>query len=261
MEGTHYFSKTPSRIRHKSNSVEDPASLPLTWERLIPKQMASDPASQRVCDIHYRRYGVATNYVKGKRVLDIACGTGYGSQMLRRAGAIAVVGVDISHTTVQYARKHYQEPSVEFVCADAEQFECRDLFDVVVSLETIEHVPHPDNFLARLRSLLTMDGELLLSAPLGETRHIDPYHLHAFSQEDVFALLKTAGFMVNRHWRDDFFLTRTDLLHWRQLYPSARPSLREQCFTRRGWHILRDFLFKGGINIPGLIIAARSINS
>jgi 2-polyprenyl-3-methyl-5-hydroxy-6-metoxy-1,4-benzoquinol methylase len=244
----------------KSNFIvlnEDLENLPFTWERLIPKQLANDSASQKLFDIHSRRYEIATRYVKGKRVLDIACGTGYGSQMLCRAGASAVVGVDISPTTVQYAKKHYQEPNVQFVRADAEQFEWPDLFDVIVSFETIEHVPHPDKLLARLRSLLAVGGDLLLSVPLGETRHLDPYHLHAFSQEDVFALLKTAGFVVDQYHCENFQLTRSDLLHWRELYPAARPSLRDQFLTRRGWHILRDFLFKGAINVPELMIAVR----
>jgi 2-polyprenyl-3-methyl-5-hydroxy-6-metoxy-1,4-benzoquinol methylase len=249
----------------KSNSaakfIQGPENLPFTWERLIPKQIPSDPASQKLFNIHLRRYETATRYVKGKRVLDIACGTGYGSRMLHLAGASTVVGVDICPETVQYARKHYSEANVEFVCADAEQFEWPDLFDVVVCFETIEHVPHPDKLLDCLRSLLVAEGDLLLSVPLGETRHIDPYHLHAFTQEDVFALLEKAEFIVNQYRCDDYCLTRADLLRWKQLYPAARPSLREQFFTRRGWHILYDFFFKGVINVPALMIAAQAINS
>ncbi|MGM3309222.1 class I SAM-dependent methyltransferase [Anabaena sp. WFMT] len=241
--------------------ITDSESLPFTWERLIPKQIPNDPASQKLFEIHLRRYETAARYVKGKRVLDIACGTGYGSQMLRRAGAIAVVGVDICPETVQYARKHYQENNVEFVCADALAFEWKEHFDVIVSFETIEHVLHPDKFLDRLRYLLLPEGKLLLSAPLGETRHIDPYHLHAFSQEDVFALLEKAGFLVEQYRCDDWCLTRRDLLLWRQLYPAARPNMREQFLTLRGWQLLRDFCFRGVINVPEFMVAAQAIKN
>jgi ubiquinone biosynthesis O-methyltransferase len=258
MKYEHNFPKNQSG---KSNStaevVEDSESFPFTWERLIPKQIPNDPASQKLFDIHMRRYETAARYVKGKRVLDIACGTGYGSQMLASAGARSVVGVDICPTTVEYAKKHYPETNVEFVCADAEQFKWHEQFDVVVSFETIEHVPHPGKFLERLHSLLLPQGDLLLSVPLGETRHIDCYHLHAFSYEDIFALLDKAGFLVNQYRCDDWCLTRADLLRWRQLYPAARPSLYEQFFTCRGWQLLYDFFFRGVINVPELAVAAQ----
>jgi 2-polyprenyl-3-methyl-5-hydroxy-6-metoxy-1,4-benzoquinol methylase len=233
----------------------------VTWERLIPKQIADDLASQRIFDLHIRHYETAARYVRGKRVLDIACGVGYGSQMLGLAGASAVVGVDKCAQTVQYARKHYQTPGVEFICADAEQFEWPERFDVIVSFETIEHLHYPAKFLDRIRSLLVPGGDFILSIPLGETRHVDRYHLHAFSQEQVFDLLEKAGFSVDRYRCDDWFMTRSDLLLWRQLYPAAKPSVREQFFTRRGWQLMRDFVFRGSIRLPSLAVAARLLDS
>lgn len=241
--------------------IEESEQLPVTWERLIPKQIADDSASQRLFEIHRRRYETAARYVKGKRVLDIACGAGYGSQMLALAGAIAVVGVDISSETVEYAKKHYQTPGVEFVCADAEQFEWSKQFDVVVSFETIEHLQQPAKFLDRLHNLLVPGGDLILSVPLGETRHVDRYHIQAFSQEDVFNLLEKAGFVVDRYRVDDWFMTRSDLLNWRQLYPAARLSFREQYLTLRGWQLIYDFIFRGGVPFPQLLVAARSADS
>jgi 2-polyprenyl-3-methyl-5-hydroxy-6-metoxy-1,4-benzoquinol methylase len=242
-------------------SIEGSEDLAVTWERLIPKQIADDPASQKIFDIHFRRYETAARYVRGKKVLDIACGAGYGSQMLGLAGASAVVGVDISPQTVQYASQHYQTPGVEFICADAEQFEWPDKFDVIVSFETIEHLQYPDKFLERIHSLLVPDGNFILSVPLGETRHVDRYHLHAFSQEDVFDLLEKAGFSVDRYRVDDWFMTRSDLLTWSRLYPAARPSFREQYFTRLGWLLIRDFVFRGGVPFPQLLVAARTNDS
>lgn len=242
-------------------SIEGSEDLPVTWERFIPKQIADDPASQRIFEIHLRRYEKAVRYVRGKRVLDIACGAGYGSQMLGLAGAIAVVGVDLSAQAVQYARKHYQTPGVEFICADAEQFEWSEQFDVVVSFETIEHLHYPAKFLDRIRSLLVPEGDFLFSVPLGETRHLDRYHLQAFSQEVVFDLLEKAGFLVDRYHLDDWFLTRSDLLHWRRVYPAARLSVREQYFTRRGWQLISDFVFQGGVPFPQLLVAARLLDN
>lgn len=227
------------------------------WERLVPDEVADDPTSQRMLELHLARYQTAAGYVSGKRVLDIACGTGYGSQMLRLAGASSVVGVDLSPETVQYARQKYQMPGVEFICADAENFECSEQFDVVVSFETIEHLHYPKKFLERICSLLVPGGNLLLSVPLGETRHFDSYHLHAFTQEQVFALLEQTGFSVDHYRCDDCFWTRFEMLRFGLLYPDFRPSVGELLFTRRGWQIIHDFVLQGGLNFPQLLVAAQ----
>lgn len=240
--------------------VENSEELPVTWERLIPKQIANDPASQKILEFHLQRYETAARYVRGKRVLDIACGAGYGSQMLSLAGASSVVGVDVCPQTVDYARKHYEASDVEFVCADAEQFDRSQQFDVVISFETIEHLPNPNKFLDRIHNLLVPSGDFLLSVPLGETRHLDRYHLHAFSQEEVFDLLEQAGFSVERYRVDDYSMTRADLLTWRRLYPAANLTFREQYLTLRGWQLMRDLLFRGNVPFPQLLVAARSLN-
>ncbi|WP_226889227.1 class I SAM-dependent methyltransferase [Nostoc sp. MG11] len=223
--------------------------------------MANDPASLRMIEIHFRRYETASHYVKGKKVLDIACGAGYGSQMLHLAGATTVVGVDVSSQTIEYAKQNYQTPSIEFICADAEEFEWSERFDVVASFETIEHLNHPSKFLKRIHNILAPDGILLLSVPLGETRHMDPYHLHAFTQEQVFALLEKIGFSVDYYRCDQCFLTRGDLLRLGKLYPETAPSIRELLFSRRGWQVIHDFILRGGFDIPQLLVTARKSNS
>jgi 2-polyprenyl-3-methyl-5-hydroxy-6-metoxy-1,4-benzoquinol methylase len=245
-------------------SLQLKVSLPSTWglgERLVPDQMASDPASQRIVELNFRHYEIASRYVSGKRVLDIACGTGYGSQILSLAGASTVVGVDACSSTIRYAQQRYQTAGVKFICSDAEQFEWSEQFDVVVSFETIEHLRHPDKFLDHIRRLLVSEGDFLLSVPLGETRHFDPYHLHAFTQEEVFALLEKVGFSVELYRCDDLFLSRSDLNHWEGLYPEApKPSIYELLFTPRGRQVMRDFIFRGGLQIPQLLVTARTSN-
>jgi 2-polyprenyl-3-methyl-5-hydroxy-6-metoxy-1,4-benzoquinol methylase len=190
-------------------------------------------------------------------VLDIACGAGYGSQMLGQAGAKSVTGVDVCSRTVDYAQKNYQSPGVTFLCANAEEFTWPESFDVVISFETMEHLHQPAQFLGRLHNLLVPGGCLLLSVPLGETSHFDPYHLHAFSQNDVMMLLENAGFKVESYRCDPCFLNRSELLRWGQLYPGSGPSVYEILFTPRGWRIIKDFVFQGGFNIPQILVIAR----
>ncbi len=227
------------------------------WERLVPEEAASDPTIKRMLEIHLARYQTAASYVSGKRVLDIACGTGYGSQMLRLAGATSVVGVDLSAETIRYAKHHYQTPGVEFLCADAENFEWPEQFDVIVSFETMEHLHHPKRFLERLYSLLVPGGKLVLSVPLGETRHFDSYHLHAFTQEQVFALVEETGFSTEHHRCDDCFCNRFEMLRFGLLHPDSIPPIGELLFTRRGWQLIHDFVIQGGLDFPQLLVVAQ----
>src|SRR6266704_1151086 len=94
---------------------------------------------------HVHRYAFACRFVAGKRVLDIACGEGYGSAALQKAGAAQVIAVDISDSACAHARAKY---GVDARPGAAERIPLPDgSADVVVTFETIEHVPNPERFL------------------------------------------------------------------------------------------------------------------
>ena len=99
---------------------------------------------------HLARYEFAKKFASGKRVLDIACGSGYGSGELREAGARYVLGVDISDKAVEYAKAHYANSEVGFTVGSAENLSSHGKFDLVVSFETIEHLEDPEIFLAEI---------------------------------------------------------------------------------------------------------------
>ncbi len=241
-------------------SLEKQISLPEQWglgERLVPDALASDSTSRSLLDGHMARYQRVARRGAGKVILDMACGSGYGSRFLKQAGASSVVGVDLNSAAIEYAKLRYPSPGVEFICADATTFQSPQRFDLIACFETIEHVPDPLAFARNLRSLLKDEGELFLSLPLGETRHIDPYHLHAFSQEAIFSLLDTAGFEVNLYRQDTIFLSRQNLAEWEKVYPDAiQPSLRELLFTARGRRVMVDLLVRGGFRLQELLIHA-----
>lgn len=257
--------KTQPNLRQDTenlNNLLQKVSLPSTWgfgERLVPDYMAKDSASQKMVEINFRHYEIAARQVKEKRVLDIACGVGYGCQILCNAGAKTVLGVDACSDTIKYAEKRYQANGIQFLCANAEQFEWSEQFDVIVSFETIEHLHHPDKFLERIHKYLTPEGDLFLSLPLGETRHFDPYHLHAFTQEEIFDLLEKTGFMVEMYRCDNLFLSRSTQNYWQKAYPDApQPSISELLFTKRGRQFMSNFIFQGGLQIQQLLVNARS---
>ena len=114
---------------------------------------------------HLQRYLFAERFVAGKHVLDLACGVGYGTYVLRMLGARAVVGADLDAEAVAYAVEHYQREGLRYEQGNALHWESREKYDVVVSFETIEHLSDPANFLKRVAQLLVPGGILVISAP------------------------------------------------------------------------------------------------
>ena len=221
------------------------------WERMVPDQIGPDPASQRLLQLHQLRYQIVAGFVANKRVLDIACGVGDGSDLLSQAGATSVTGVDLSLEAITYAQTHYSRMGLTFVQADAERFESPDLYDIVVSFETLEHLQDPTRFLKQIHPLLNPQGYLFLSVPLGETRFLDPYHQQIFTQKQVFDLLTQTGFTPELYRRDNCIITLSQLLYWRQIYPESRPPL-QQILSLVGHLILQG----GHLSIPQLMIMA-----
>ncbi len=227
------------------------------WERLVPSLIAdNDTAGQRMKDIHVRRYRTAEQFVAQKRVLDIACGTGYGSRMLKDAGAVSVTGVDLSSEAVAYATATYQCDGVSYHEGNAEEFTSTRQFDVVTSFETLEHLPNPEVFLGRMRDCLAPGGTLLISVPIGETRHIDGFHLHVFEREDIYRILAEAGFLVHSSRFDDWQVSMKEMRAWPKIYPDARLPFGTLLLTWRGRRVLRDLIFRRRIRLPMLLISA-----
>ena len=154
-----------------------------------------DPATEEnkmVLD-HYARYLFAAPLAQGKRVLDVACGPGYGSRLLIEKGAHEVVGADVSQEAVDYAQLHYAHERITYVCQDilALHPDENGTFDVIVCFETLEHVPQPEQTVETLAKLLARDGVLVISVPNeGEGASNNPYHLTTFTQERFLQLLR-----------------------------------------------------------------------
>ena len=161
-------------------------------ERIYPKDL--DPhsaADSETLRIHLERYAFAAEHLSGERVLDMACGCGYGTALLaERHPDKQVTGVDIDPAAIAYARQHYRLPNLRYVCADAECFEAEDGFDSIVSLETIEHLPHPSRLIANYARLLTERGRVIASVPITPTLDGNPHHLHDFSRRSFLALFR-----------------------------------------------------------------------
>jgi len=123
---------------------------------------------------HVSKYTWATLVLREAaptRVLDVACGSGYGSYMIARAlPDTRVMGVDYDMGAVREAATAYASPNLEFRVGDATRWEDtigEGLFDCIVSFDTIEHVNHRDIMMRHLVEHLAADGMLLFSTPCG----------------------------------------------------------------------------------------------
>ncbi len=117
---------------------------------------------------HIARYDWAAGFVLNKSVLDIACGTGFGSYTLAAAGAEHVLGCDLDDETIQYAALRHAHPRLVFQQEDAEKFIPSEKFDVITSFETIEHLHQPEEFLKNIRQAMDAGSDLFISTPISE---------------------------------------------------------------------------------------------
>ena len=132
-------------------------------ERLEPTQRAE---WRQFGHQHLQRYRFALERIEGLRVLDLACGVGYGSYVLAQVPGRSVTGLDLSPAAIAYGGAHYQRPGLRLCQADALTWTNDGApFDTVVSFETIEHLPDPVTFVARIAALMKPGGRLLVSAP------------------------------------------------------------------------------------------------
>src|SRR5688572_2803373 len=139
---------------------------------------------------HVNRYMAATDAVRGKRVLDIASGSGYGSALLAES-ATSVVGVDVSPDAVSYASREHARSNVEFRVGNAEHIPVDDSsVDVVVTFETIEHVADYERFVAEIDRVLAPGGVALISTP-NDLEFIEGnhFHLHEFVYDELMELV------------------------------------------------------------------------
>jgi 2-polyprenyl-3-methyl-5-hydroxy-6-metoxy-1,4-benzoquinol methylase len=149
---------------------------------------------------HIMRYIFASGYTKDKVVLDIACGTGYGSNFLRKAGAKEVFGVDVSAETIRFASLYYKKDEVSFFIADATglPFE-NSIFDVVISFETIEHLGKYRDFLIEVKRVLKPEGCLICSTPNKRYAGHHVWHAKEFYAQEFFELLRENFIVLGRY--------------------------------------------------------------
>jgi|CXWL01.1.fsa_nt_gi SAM-dependent methyltransferase len=173
--------------------MSNPATpLPFTGERFTPECV------REIWYEHLHRYAFAHGYSQDKRVLDAACGEGYGSALLAD-NAHRVLGVDIAEEAVGHARVRYGErANLEFLCCDVTALDALPdaSFDLIVSFETLEHVHAQERMLAGFKRLLAPGGLLLISSPDKRTYsdltgYVNEHHVRELYRDELETLLRS----------------------------------------------------------------------
>lgn len=152
------------------------------------------------------RYHYILDHIpQGSWVLDIACGSGFGSALLAQR-AHFVLGVDYLESYITAARERFPESArLQFSIGDGSRFLYQGrqgCFDVVVSLHTLEHVPDDSAMLSMLYRNLRPSGTLIVEVPLLARRPlgipINPYHLREYDPAHFVDLVQSAGFSIQK---------------------------------------------------------------
>jgi len=221
--------------------------LELTGERTLPDVPEEN--------YWYRRHLVVYRWIAercaGLRVVDMACGEGYGSAVLATR-ADQVTGVDANPEAHEHARLRYRRPNLSFERTLVEEFEQGAPWDAIVFLQTVEHVAEPLPLLERFASLLTPGGVACVStpnrltlAPEGAERSGNPWHVREYTPAEyrqlvapAFSRVELLGVFHARKLRLHELALR---LGWDRVHPALRltrpfydrfvPAIDERDFT------------------------------
>jgi SAM-dependent methyltransferase len=163
--------------------------LAFTGERFVPGTRGE------IWIEHWHRYHFASRFAAGKRVVDAACGEGYGSALLARVAA-HVTGADVSPEAVAHARAAYaSQANLAFVEAPCERLPLEDeSVDLFVTFETVEHITGQEAFVDEIARVLRPDGLLLMSCPnkleySDRRQFANEFHVKELYREELEALL------------------------------------------------------------------------
>jgi SAM-dependent methyltransferase len=214
--------------------------LALTGERTLPDVPAENYWFRR----HLAVYEWVAERCRGLEIVDMACGEGYGTDVLARRAA-GVTGVEANPEAFEHARLKYTRPGVRFVRDVVERRS--EPCDAIVLLQTIEHLEDPVAVLRRFRELArdavyVSTPNVLTLAPPGAERSDNPWHLREYRPEEfrelcetVFDRVELLGLFHARKLRAHELALRAGLDLGQRFYAWFTPAITARDFAlRRG---------------------------
>ncbi len=159
--------------------------LNYTGVRVVPNKMHKDIINWM---LHLQRYIFALKYCVGKKILDVACGSGYGVSLISSV-AKYVEGIDIDRKTIEWAKvnNHFYSP-VKFKISNIEKNKIDGQYNCIISFETIEHLKNPEFLLNNIKNSLNDYGVLIFSIPVDEP--YNKFHKRSYTWQSINNLIK-----------------------------------------------------------------------
>jgi 2-polyprenyl-3-methyl-5-hydroxy-6-metoxy-1,4-benzoquinol methylase len=137
-----------------------------------------------------KTYNFCKKFIKGKNIMEIGCGSAYGTSKLASA-AQSILAIDNDSTTIEDNKKRFKRDNISYVCKDIYKFVTKDKKEAVLSLQVIEHIKNPHIFLNKITKFLKTNGVVIISTPNGTTQSYNenPYHYKEYSESELKELL------------------------------------------------------------------------
>lgn len=168
-------------------------ALILTGERTLPGIKEENYWFQR----HLVAYRFLLPMARGLRVLDLGSGEGYGTDLLASVAREAV-GVDLAPEAVYHARRTYRRPNLRFLYGDIYEIGLEEAsFDLVCSLQVVEHLHRPDCFMEEARRVLKPGGVCVITTPNrliispGRESPVNPFHIREYDYREFLAFMES----------------------------------------------------------------------
>lgn len=163
--------------------------MEFTGERMIPGRV-----DKILLQEHVARYKFALDYSGGRKVLDAACGAGYGSYILA-SNAKQVIGIDISDETIDFANGNFSRNNTEYITSSVLDMPFDDdSFELSIAFEIFEHIDKPVLFLNELKRVTKKKGKIILSTPnesFTKSTVDNPFHTHEYTYDEFSSMISS----------------------------------------------------------------------
>jgi ubiquinone/menaquinone biosynthesis C-methylase UbiE len=174
--------------------------VPIKKDYSIITELPQSRVPREQIERYFQRYKFASSYVRGKRVLEIGCGGGQGLSLLKQAGALSILGIDIEERNLTFARKTYRDDTtIQISRQDIHQCSMpSESFDCILMFEVIYYLSDARVILSKCKKMLSPGGVIIIESANVQWSDFNPspFYVRYFSAQEMHALMSDIGFVT-----------------------------------------------------------------
>jgi|GEM_PF-767358 len=193
---------TPEIAITSQESVQPAGAMPVDQRLYISREHLFELERQIRLQRHVERYALLRQFAQGV-VCDAACGCGYGSYLLSTNPDVTLtIGLDMSSEAIAHARQEYATDKTEFHVAHLTEWTSDRPIDLLISVETVEHIPDR----AVLPQFVDRNhiNHVILTYPSKKTTHYNRFHYHDFKLQDILNMFPSFTCYRHFNWEYEF---------------------------------------------------------